>query len=304
MLTFWASISCAHFQKVSNAISHIVQSKIQENCKSCQVLPQSDTAGLPVGQNINYLDDFLFPALTPLWCNQFIQQFIDICAQINFPLSMDKTEWATQLITFLGMLLDTINQLIGIPAERIDKALEQLRYVMLAKKVTARTIQSLAGLLNFLCKAIVPGRTFVRRMYDSISGLQQHHHLRVSSLMRDDCVMWIQFLNSPSVFARPFMDFESKLKAEDIQLFTDASRALEGKGFGCYYGEIGQWTYQTWEAQFVEECDPSIQFLELYALVVAIKLCGHHFKNRRIEVNCDNESVVTMVNHSTSKCPQ
>lgn len=121
--------------------------------------------------------------------------------------------------------------------------------------------------------------------------------------MRDDCETWIEFLLSPSAVARPFMDFEVTIKGEDVGLFADASRAVEGRGFGCYYRELGQWTLGTWEHKFIQECDPSIQFLELYALVVAIRLWGQNFSNRRIEINCDNESVVAMVNHSTSKCP-
>lgn len=122
--------------------------------------------------------------------------------------------------------------------------------------------------------------------------------------MRDDCAVWIKFLNSPQAVSRPFMDFDTKILAEDIGLFSDASRAQEGRGFGCYYRELGAWTRELWEKQFIQKFDPSIQFLELYALAVAIKLWGYNFKNRRIEVKCDNESVVNMVNNSTSKCPQ
>lgn len=116
--------------------------------------------------------------------------------------------------------------------------------------------------------------------------------------------MWIQFLLTPQAVARPFIDFQSRVHAEDVGLFSDASRAEKGKGFGCYFRETGEWTYQVWEPNFIEQYDPSIQFLELYAQVVSIRLWGKHFRNRRIEVNCDNESVVTMINHSTSKCPR
>ena len=47
-LPFGASISCSHFQHVSNAIAHIVQVKIERKL-------------------INYLDDFLFEAAFKIW---------------------------------------------------------------------------------------------------------------------------------------------------------------------------------------------------------------------------------------------
>lgn len=98
------------------------------------------------------------------------------------------------------------------------------------------------------------------------------------------------------------MDFETKLVADEVGLFSDASRAVVGKGFGCYFSEMGEWLSQVWDEHFILECEPSIQFLELYVLVVTVRLWGHHFKNRRIEIKCDNEGVVHMVNNSTSKC--
>lgn len=50
------------------------------------------------------------------------------------------------------------------------------------------------------------------------------------------------------------------------------------------------------------EQDLSIGYLELYSLTVGILLWGEHFKNQRIIVYCDNQSVVHMLNNTSSKC--
>ena len=50
------------------------------------------------------------------------------------------------------------------------------------------------------------------------------------------------------------------------------------------------------------ENTPSIEYLELYALTVAVVLWLHRFKNRNIYLFCDNESIVNMVNSSSSSC--
>ena len=47
--------------------------------------------------------------------------FLQICNKINFPVALEKTFWgATQLI-FLGLLIDTVRQLICIPVEKIQR---------------------------------------------------------------------------------------------------------------------------------------------------------------------------------------
>lgn len=115
-LPFGASISCSHFQRVSDSIQHIFKFRSKSDAN-------------------NYLDDFLFVALLKAICDGHIQTFIELCQEINFPIAMEKTEWGTQIIIFLGMLLNTIMQTISVPVEKKNKALHQLIEVITAKKV-------------------------------------------------------------------------------------------------------------------------------------------------------------------------
>ena len=85
-----------------------------------------------------------------------MQVFLEICNEVNFPVAIDKTGYGTQFITFLGMLLNTLEQTISITLDKRDKALQLLQEVLEAEKVTVIQLQRLAGLLNFLGKAIVP----------------------------------------------------------------------------------------------------------------------------------------------------
>ena len=67
-LPFGASISCSHFQKFSDAVAFLVKFKTEKDL-------------------VNYLNDFLFVAILRNWCNQQVQIFLDICAEICFPVS-------------------------------------------------------------------------------------------------------------------------------------------------------------------------------------------------------------------------
>jgi hypothetical protein len=49
------------------------------------------------------------------------------------------------------------------------------------RNVTLRELQSLIGLLSFVCCVVQPGRTFLRRLIDHTKGIQQpHFHIRLN----------------------------------------------------------------------------------------------------------------------------
>ena len=119
---------------------------------------------------INYLDDYLFAAALKSSCDEQVYVFLGVCQKINFQVAMEKTHWGCTQLTFLGMLLDTERQIVGIPLEKIAKALELIRFFLGRSKVTMLQFQKLCGFLNFLCRAIVPGRVFVCRLYAKTSS--------------------------------------------------------------------------------------------------------------------------------------
>ena len=163
-MPFGGTISCSHFQRFSNAIAHIVKYKTKHD-------------------NINYLDDFFFVAVWKYLCNNQVQVFIDVCDYIHFPVSREKTYWSTTKLAFLGLVIDTLRQIIAIPTDKIERAKQQIDKILLKKnrKIKLKELEKLTGFLNFLCKAIVPGRAFTRRLY--IHGekiLKKNHHLKVN----------------------------------------------------------------------------------------------------------------------------
>ena len=54
-----------------------------------------------------------------------------------------------------------------------------------------------------------------------------------------------------------------------ISMFSDAAKnPLLGLGAVC----MNSWTYASWPKGFLQDKDPSIEYLELFALLVGIKL--------------------------------
>ena len=192
-LPFGSSISCAIFQAISDAIAFIVKSRTNK-------------------KNVNYLDDFLFAAALKWACDMQIKKFLNVCQKIRFPVAMEKTFWGESIMTFLGMLLDSERQLVCIPMDKLAKAMNWVEYFLSKKsqKATLLEFQKLTGTLNFLCRYIIPGHAFLRRLYVDTTTqgrmLKPHPHIRITDENRLDLFVWKQFLLQPDTFCRPFMD--------------------------------------------------------------------------------------------------
>ena len=110
--------------------------------------------------------------------------------------------------------------------------------------------------------------------------------------------MWLKFVTHPAIFSRPFMDFSQFWNVHQLIFYSDASHNFD-LGFGSYCQE--SWMQQKWGKE-VAKLEPSIQYLELYALTAAFLAWGHCFSNKRIIIFTDNNAVVSMVNKTSSSC--
>ena len=295
VLPFGSRKSCFLFQAFSNGLHHILEF----------VTARRFTV-------TNYLDDFLFVAEDETTCNQMVRSFLVICEQIGCPVSLEKTEWASQLIQFLGITINGRTFTLSIPEEKRLKAVNLINWILAKKTVTVKLIQRLTGVLNFLNRAIVPGRTFTRSMYNKLkirdqagNLLKGYHHVKVDQEFRRDASMWLEFLKlanrQVSQLCRPFVDLHLYSFARDLNFFTDASLNSQF-GIGGIFGN--RWIVQKWNPGFISKCNPSIEFLELYSLVAAVLTWSELITNCCIVIFCDNDAVKFMVNKMTSPCPK
>ena len=180
-LPFGHSISCSHFQCFSNALRHILEYRMQMTLFAT-----------------NYLDDYLFVQKTLEDCNNLVRNFLQLCETIGVTVAEDKTEFVTQVIVFLGILLDGENFVLALPEEKCNKAINWIQSMLVKKKTTVKELEKLVGFLNFLGRAIVPGRAFTRRMNSKFTKqtecLKQYHHINLDREFKDDCKMWKIFL--------------------------------------------------------------------------------------------------------------
>ena len=231
---------------------------------------------------------------------------MEICQSINFPVSLEKTFWATTRITFLGLLIDTVHQLVCVPCDKVEKAKQLINHILQkeSEKITLHQLQSITGFLNFLCKAVTPGRTFTRRLYSVMEGAQnklrcKHHHINLTKDMRLDLETWVD-IPQPSKHICQTIHRPEQASVSYRNRFLH--RCLYQPRTGMWGISDKDWFIMQWNEQFVAKKSPSINYLELYAVTVAVMSWIYKYKNQRVIIFCDKMSVVNMINNSTSRC--
>ena len=272
------SISCVTFERFSTFLEYCTRK----------------VAGTP--NILHYLDDFFFAGRAQSTeCARALTSFTVTCTEFGVPLAIDKTEGPATHMTFLGLEIDSVAQEVWVPSEKVLSVLNKLEDALAKQKLTLRELQSLIGSLNFVCKAIRPGRAFLRRLCDLTSGVRKpHHRIRISPGARSDMIAWREFLahfNGSVIFPEG-----AWLSSGALHLYTDASAEI---GFGAFFN--GRWAQGLWPQKLYSQ-HFSIAFLELFPIALALRLWGSALRNKRVLFWCDNEAVVSIINRQSSKC--
>ena len=213
----------------------------------------------------------------------------DIC----LPIKSSKTVYPTTTLTFLGLELDTVKFEIRLPEDKLVTLRTEVQKLITQRSATLRQLQSLIGMLNFACQVVPPGRTFLRRLINLTIGLKKpFHHRRLNSEAKADLKAWQIFLdnfNGKAIFPTGITHSSSSL-----HLFTDASDL----GFGCIFGR--KWFFGQFSSDWLQF---HIAVREFLPIVISLEIWCHQFHNSTVVLHCDNNTVVHVINKTTSKDP-
>ena len=96
------------------------------------------------------------------------------------------------------MEVQTEKMMICLPTEKVLPTVGFTYIFELGKKYIKRTtlkeLQSLIGTLNFACKVVRPGRTFLRLIYLMHGSFRPFHHVRLTESAKLDMNVWLSLL--------------------------------------------------------------------------------------------------------------
>lgn len=274
-LAMGLNISCQIFTRFSNALQWIMEARFHAIMS-------------------HVIDDFFFvgPSNSPL-CLFSLNTFLEMCTHINIPIKQEKTVYPTTCLIIYGIEVDSKCMMTRLPQDKIIKIQAQLQYCKNRRKIRLKELQSMLGLLNFACGCVVPGRAFLRRLYDLTKGKSNPlHWIRLNADSRADLEMWSVFISSFNGCCMFLHD--DWVEVDVLHLFTDAAASV---GWAAVFGR--QWTAQIWPSDFKNY---HINILELIPIVIAFELWGPQVKKQqKIVLHSDNEATVHVINKLSSK---
>ena len=180
-----------------------------------------------------------------------------------------------------------------LPADK----LAELNTVVLEfqnKRASKKQLQRLAGKLNWACRVVYlvyGGRTFLRRILDTMNELSPSEKFRLDSSFRSDIAWWVNFLR---IFngTRMFLD---QLVTVDVS--TDACSVAAGGYFR------GDWFYHHFSLDSPEWQNLHINHKETLAIVLAAQRLGPLWSNQRVVIHSDNQATVQIINKGITASP-
>ncbi len=163
-----------------------------------------------------------------------------------------------------------------LPHDKVNRLQTTLEQFQHRRSCTLKELQSLIGTLNFACRVVPPGRSFLQRMIDlTRSVLKPHHHIKLSSGFFQDLKMWKDFISNWN--GENFFLLSEWYASDTLNLHTDASGSL---GFRGIFGK--KWFQGKWQPhQQLGQPGISIAWQELFAIVVACQIWGGLLADQR-----------------------
>ena len=233
-----------------------------------------------------YLDDWLVRASSHRVCLQHTQTLVTLCRELGWLVNEEKSELEPkQVFNFVGYRFDLKQGRVTPTTERWQALQSKIREILSSPNCPTRSLMSLIGLLTATEKQVHLGRLHMRPIQwhlknnwnipetlEKIIPIPKSLHPHLKWWLEEDNVITGQPLHP---------------LAHAMQIFTDASK----EGWGAHLDEHiarGSWS--------LPESKLHINYLELKAVLLALKEFQSLCTNRVVLIATDNTTVVAYIN--------
>ena len=240
-----------------------------------------------------YLDDFLIVSKSKDAAGTDILKAITILRRLGFSIAYRKVEGPSQKLVFLGIEINSVSQTLHLPAEKIANLSSLLKQFLERPRASQRQLQSLAGKLSWASCVIRGGRTFLRRVLDTMHPLKKPtHKVKLSAEFYADIKWWLSCMhvfNSTS--------FGSQSRTCHV-ISTDASN----RGAGMTLDD-SDWAYMDWEIDLPDVFKSHVNIKECVSAVFAILRWAPMLKDSHVVLLTDNIFTKYVINKNVCRTP-
>ena len=189
---------------------------------------------------------------------------------------------------FLGIVFDTEKGEISIPGEKMTQIIKNVESWKSRSYCNQRQLQSLLGHLLYVHKCVKPAHYFVNRMLDLLRNNYDQEKIQITQDFKHDLRWFSRFLetyNGVSIYDHPNANHIIELDA-----------CLTGLG-----ARLGNFAYFLAIPRGYKNM--TIVHLEMINIVLALKVFGPMWRDKRIVIRCDNDAVVKVLSHGRARDP-
>lgn len=205
-----------------------------------------------------YLDDYAGCGADEPSAVASYNYFRETASRLGLALAQHKCVPPTQIITWLGYLIDTTSMTVAVPQTKLDEVLQLCRSWMGKKRANLRMVQSLAGRLLYVANCIIPARRFMARILATLRSLDTKKWVTLTCEFKLD-LQW--FLSYASLANGRFYYTPSRRECE---IECDSSLLAGGGVAGTHYYS---WLYSSDHTSTYDH----IHHLEAINLLVAYR---------------------------------
>ena len=233
-----------------------------------------------------YLDDWLVRAPDQETCQLHTQTLLALCHELGWVVNMEKSELTPQQVfNFVGYRFDLLSGRVLPTQDRWIALQQKLQFIKGRDCCSVRQFMSLIGLLTATEKQVWAGRLHMRPVQ---WHLKRHWHvpeslkktIPVPLSLHPHLDWWLDKTNV--LKGQPLHPLQHAL-----QIFTDASN----EGWGAHLG--GSTARGVWSES---ESRLHINFLELKAVLLALKSFERRCRGQIVLIATDNTTVVSYIN--------
>ena len=284
-LPFGANQSPAIFTRITQSVSRMMK---RRNIKAIIV----------------YLDDFWIRAATKEEAKLAMDILLKLLMKLGFSIQWRKLVPPTQILTFLGLEINTIEQTLRLPVAKVQELKLCVQKWENKSSFSKKELQHILGKFNWAARMFRVARPLMRRLIDKCKILKKpSHRVRLDSDTREDLQMWGRFLGSDQ-----FNGVTYYLRYSSRPEFTFSTDACDVGGAGWHHNAKQQkqsdksdWFYTNWQADnaTLMECDINVK--ELAAIKRAVDRWGHMWHNKHVTVYTDNVACQYWINRGTTR---
>lgn len=236
-----------------------------------------------------YLDDWLLIGDSYQSCLKNIDMTRNLLTSLGFIINEEKSYLIpSQSCKFLGMIIDTHAMTLSLPNEKRLRIKSELKNLLKLKRCKIRKFAQILGLLASACPAIEYGWLYTKEMERAkFINLKNHNNyerfMNIPNVIVPDVKWW---LNNVSHSVRHIRDDQYI-----TEIYSDASTT--GWGACCNNNTAGgQWSHH--------EQKQHINYLELLASFIALKIFAKNLNDCQILLRIDNTTAISYINRMGS----